>query len=178
VGLVLAPFADSIAADSAGSVQEPASQESPSTDTTSIVHGDVGIFSQYAERGLTYSHEQPVPQGRIEIGKEHGPYLGIWGSRVSHFDFGNEFVELDPYGGYKLERSGIKIDVGLWSWIYPSGRTPISGSNYNSLESYLGVEFSNVEVIVWYDLRDYFGLNARSAMSDFGVSSSLSGLVV
>jgi uncharacterized protein (TIGR02001 family) len=138
----------------------------------SLVSGDIGIFSQYESRGLTYSHEQAVPQARLQVGANDGPYFGTFASMVSHLDYNDSRVEFDPYGGYKVTKGSVSLDIGVWTWIYFTGRLSASRNRYNTTESYIGVSYKNLNIRYSYDVSNYFGLDTRSAAADYGVTPS------
>ena len=58
----------------------------PAADEPSYTLGaDVGLFSQYLFRGISYSREKPAVQGGFDFAHASGLYLGIWGT--SNFEF-------------------------------------------------------------------------------------------
>lgn len=144
----------------------------PSVDAAKTFSGSVAFASEYEDRGLSYSHEQPVLQAELNAAVPSGFYCGIWGSQVSHLEYNGSRVELDPNGGYKRSIGNFSVDVGLWSWLYPGGRFPVSHSRYNTLESYAELSYGILAVRYWHDLKDYFGLNERSAALDYHIAPS------
>lgn len=101
--------------------------------------GNVGLFSDYAFRGISQTAEKPALQGGIDISAALNPminaYAGFWGSNV---DFGDTTqLELDAYAGV----NGPVADTGLtWGlqylyYFYPgASNTPGAVSAYEYYE--------------------------------------------
>ena len=62
--------------------------------------GNIGLYSQYVIRGVTYSREKPALQGDIQYDFPNGWYIGLWASNVSRYTIYGAPMETDPYGGY------------------------------------------------------------------------------
>ena len=56
---------------------------------------NVGIFSQYVFRGITYSDERPALQGGFDYAHDNGLYAGIWGSTLEEDDNSGNSLEVD-----------------------------------------------------------------------------------
>ncbi|MBU0857179.1 MAG: TorF family putative porin, partial [Gammaproteobacteria bacterium] len=64
------------------------------------ISANVGVFSQYVFRGISYTQEKPAVQGGFDLAHESGLYIGIWGTNVSDLALSNATGEIDVYGGY------------------------------------------------------------------------------
>lgn len=87
------------------------------------VSGNVAIVSDYRLRGVSQSDEGFAIQGGITVAHESGFYVGTWGSNLAGWGaFGGSNMELDLIGGFKKTMSGgATVDVGLTTYLYPSG---------------------------------------------------------
>ena len=88
-------------------------------------------------------------------------YVGNWNSSVNWLT-GNS-IEMDVYGGYKGEYSGVGYDVGLLKYAYPGA------ASANTTEAYLGLNYGVFSAKYSTTVSDkYFG--AASKVGYFSVS--------
>lgn len=87
------------------------------------VSGSVALVSDYRFRGVSQTDEEIAVQGGFTVSHESGFYVGTWGSNLAGWGtFGGANLELDVFGGYKMEVTpGVAIDVGLTWYMYPGG---------------------------------------------------------
>lgn len=86
------------------------------------VAGSVALVSDYRFRGVSQSNKEMAVQGGVSVTHESGLYVGTWGSNLAGWGtFGGSNMELDIYGGFAKEFSGVKVDVGLTWYMYPGG---------------------------------------------------------
>ncbi|HEY7808093.1 MAG TPA: TorF family putative porin [Croceibacterium sp.] len=123
----------------------PASAPSPIT-----ISGSAAIVSQYRFRGLAQSDNKPAVQGSILVSTTPGFYVGTWGSSASA---GNSPIniggtEIDVYGGYThaLGTSGLKVDVGVYGYLYPGAHLGNYYELYGSLAATMGPATAKVGV--------------------------------
>lgn len=140
-----------LAADAAAA---PAAETPSYTLTT-----NVGLFSQYAFRGVSYSQKNPVVQGGADFAHASGLYLGVWGSMLSSKAIQNAVGEIDVYGGYASSVGDFGYDVGLLQFIFPGGNYTGLGENYQTLEAYASVSWKMLKLKYSHELTDYFGFN-------------------
>jgi len=106
----------------------PAPAAAPAAPETTIAY-NVGVVSQYRYRGLAQTHGMPALQGGVDYSNANGAYLGIWASSIrwikdaSTSNSGNVKnvdgkSEIDIYGGYKFDASGVTYDVGVLTYQY------------------------------------------------------------
>lgn len=126
------------------------------------VSANVGVFSQYIFRGISYSQEKPAVQGGFDLAHSSGLYLGVWGTNVSGDALPNAVGEIDVYGGYAHAIGDFTLDVGFLQFLFPGGEYNGSGENFNSLELYAGVTWKILNVKYSQMVTDYFGFNDRS----------------
>jgi uncharacterized protein (TIGR02001 family) len=121
---------------------DPAPAEIPAITITP----NIGIVSDYLFRGISQNNKQAALQGGIDIAFKEGFYVGTWASQVSKWTAGpnGNGYELDLYGGYKTEVSGVGVDVGVIAYNYPGSKSGSETStNYlaNTQEAYIGLTY-------------------------------------
>lgn len=98
------------------------------------ISANVGLFSDYAFRGVSQTDEDLAVQGGVDYGFDNGFYAGAWGSNI---DFGDDAdIEVDYYGGYGHSFAGIDFDAGVTYYSYPG-----SNAGYNFIEANFGLGF-------------------------------------
>ena len=137
-GLIAASL---IAATALAATPAFADETDPPSDIT--VTGTAAIVSQYRFRGLSQSNNQPVVQGSMTVSHASGLYVSVWGSSASSNAFIDSPIdiggtEIDLYGGFahELGSSGVKVDVGVYGYIYPGSANTNGGQNSNYVEVY------------------------------------------
>ena len=137
-GLIAASL---IAATAFAATPAFADETDPPSDFT--VTGTAAIVSQYRFRGLSQSNNQPVVQGSITVSHSSGFYVSAWGSSASSNGFIDSPIdiggtEIDVYGGFakELGSSGVKVDLGVYGYIYPGSANTNGGQNSNYVEVY------------------------------------------
>jgi uncharacterized protein (TIGR02001 family) len=143
--------------------------ETPAVVETSPVVADVGLYSDYVARGLSYSRERYSLQGHLEYDSPVGPYIGAFLIHDSEI-INKETIEFDPYAGFLAKFGDWTVDVGVLSWLYPKSRLDVSGNRYNTVEATLDVTYKVAGVKIWYDVRNYWGLDSSSAIPDYALS--------
>jgi len=124
----------------------PAPEPTPAFTVT----GSAAVVSQYRFRGLAQSDNKPAVQGSILVSQESGFYVGTWGSSASAgsapINIGG--TEIDVYGGYThaLGSSGVKIDAGVYGYLYPGATAGNYWELYGSLSTTLGPATAKVGV--------------------------------
>ncbi len=133
---------------------DPAPAEIPAITITP----NIGIVSDYLFRGISQNNKQAALQGGIDIAFKEGFYVGTWASQVSDWTAGpnSQNVEVDLYGGYKTEVSGVGVDMGVITYNYPGSK---KGGNWyaNTQEAYLGLTYGPATFKTSYVLgKNYF----------------------
>lgn len=148
-----------------------ADETAPPSDIT--ITGTAAVVSQYRFRGLSQSNNQPVVQGSMTISHSSGLYVSVWGSSASSNGFNDSPIdiggtEIDIYGGFAKDLGGVKVDVGVYGYIYPGSSKinfPIQSSNYvevyGSLAKTLGPVTAKVGVY-YAPAQKVFNLNFSS----------------
>lgn len=116
-----------------------ADETAPPSDIT--ITGTAAVVSQYRFRGLSQSNNQPVVQGSMTVSHSSGLYVSVWGSSASSNGFNDSPIdiggtEIDIYGGFAKDLGGVKVDVGVYGYIYPGSGNTNGGQNSNYVEVY------------------------------------------
>jgi uncharacterized protein (TIGR02001 family) len=115
---------------------------------------NIGATSNYVWRGVTQTDDQAAISGGLDYAHDSGFYAGTWASNV---DFGDDATaEVDLYGGFANEVSGLGYDVGVIHYMYP-------GEEYDFTEVYASLSYSlftaGVNYIVDSEIDDDSGSN-------------------
>ena len=112
-------------------------QTAPAAPESTIAY-NIGVVSEYRYRGLDQTKGLPAIQGGFDYSNANGAYLGLWASQIRWIkdaSTSNTSVsgnsEVDIYGGYKFEKSGVTYDLGLLTYIYPGNTLKNIGNNSN-----------------------------------------------
>ncbi|MGB7404191.1 MAG: TorF family putative porin [Pacificimonas sp.] len=148
-------------------------EEATETDIPSDweISGNVGLYSDYRFRGISFSDADPALQGGIDIAHSSGFYVGAWGSNLGGFGtFGDPNLELDLYAGYGAEFGGIGVfDIGVLAYTYPGA----AGNNdYFEIYGSIGAEIAGAETTVgfaWDPDQDSIGGDNIYLFGDVGV---------
>ena len=139
-----------------------AADGAPAETPTYTLTTNVGLFSQYVFRGISYTQEKPAVQGGADLVHSSGLYAGIWGSGLSSKAIQNAAGEIDVYGGYAGGAGDVGYDAGLLQFTFPGSRYPGTDQSYNTLEAYASVSWKMFKLKYSHELTDYFGFNDTS----------------
>lgn len=139
--------------------------DAPKSDWT--ITGNAGLFSDYRFRGFTQTAYKPAFQGGFDVGHASGFYVGNWNSNVEQALYRGASLEMDFYGGYKTEVSGVGLDVGLYYYYYP---TKDAGGlkTVHQDEIYVGASYSIFTAKLSYGLSNFFGLGDGTGVDTKG----------
>lgn len=127
------------------------------------VTANVGFFSNYVFRGMTYTQNRPALQGGFDYAHDSGLYAGVWGTNVSSEAINEASLEIDLYGGYRWAWGDWNYDVGLLQFYYPERpKLPGSRESYDTLEAYASVGWQMLTLKYSHTLTDFFGFNSDS----------------
>jgi len=138
------------------------------------LYGEVGVVSDYIDRGITSSNHDPALQGGLTLELPVGEgdtalYAGAWGSSIDYDEEGDGDIELGPFvGAYGLfGETDVEWDVSGAYFIYPDSR----GS--------LDYDYAEVTGQLGYSLSDAFSSSVAYAFSpDYSGSTGMSHYVV
>jgi uncharacterized protein (TIGR02001 family) len=106
---LLATALSAQAADETAAAPAAAAPASPHTLSTNI-----GFFTDYTFRGISYTRERGAVQGGIDYSHSSGIYLGVWGTNVHNAALYGNTVEVDVYGGYiRPLTDNLSMNVGF-----------------------------------------------------------------
>jgi len=154
---------------SSGAMAQTAPADVPSVTITP----NIGITSDYRFRGISQNNKNPALQGGVDVAFKEGFYLGTWASQVSDWAAGpkGDNLEVDFYGGFKKEISGLTFDFGAIAYMYPGSKKGASdNSNYlaNTEEVYVGVTYGPALFKVNYVVGDNYFASTNSTKSARG----------
>jgi len=123
----------------------PFSTQAIAQNMDAEISANVGLVSQYSFRGMTQSDENVALQGGFDVNHASGWHAGVWGSNVDFNDGDEASVEVDLYGGYAGEASGISYDLGVIYYAYPGAGSSL---DYDFWEGFLtlGHDFESFSV--------------------------------
>lgn len=138
------------------------------------VYGEVGIVSDYIDRGITSSNHDPALQGGLTVELPVGEgdtalYAGAWGSTIDYDEEGDGNVELElSAGAYgTIGETAIEWDVWGAYYLYPDSR------------SSLDYDYAEVTGQLGYALSDELTASVAYAFSpDYSGSTGMSHYVV
>lgn len=123
--------------------------------------GNVGIFSDYAFRGISQTGGDPAIQGGFDYAHSSGLYAGTWASNITESMYDESFLgtgtgssnlEWDFYAGYAGSvNDDFSYNVGLLQYYYPGA------TDFDTTEAYAGVNYMWFGLKLSYALSDYFG---------------------
>jgi uncharacterized protein (TIGR02001 family) len=138
------------------------------SSTPPAFNGELGVYSNYVGRGLTFSNDRPVFQGRVEYESRQQFYSGVVVTDTADI-LDEQTAEVDLYAGYRAQLADFAIDVGTVSWLFPGGHFDVSNNTYNMVEAVVDVTYKVVGLRLWYDVGNYLGLDSASAAVNYGV---------
>ncbi len=127
---------------------------------------NVGVVSQYRYRGIGQTTGDAALQGGVDYANANGFYLGAWASTIkwikdaapANTTQAKGPFELDIYGGYKFEASGLAYDVGYLRYQYVGNTYKDAGYvNANTDEAYGAVTAGPATLKYSYAFSDLFG---------------------
>ena len=139
--------------------------------------GEFGVVSNYIDRGITSSDNDPALQGGLTLSLplgdgDTGIYAGIWGSTVDFDEEGDGPVELELSAGLygSLGETGIDWDLGTAYYYYPGARGSLD-YDYAELLASLGYALTDALSLAggYAFSPDYFGSTGRSHYVDAGI---------
>lgn len=109
---------------------------------------NVGLFSDYAFRGISQTTENPAIQGGFDYAHDSGFYAGVWASNVRS-DWYAGSIEMDGYFGYGGSIGDFGYDVGYLRYQYPDQ------DDQNTNEFHIGASYKWLTAKIHYS-PDYF----------------------
>lgn len=144
-----------------------------STAQATEVSANAALTTDYKFRGISQTNSGPAFQGGFDVDFGNGFYVGNWNSNVGFG--GGAGIEMDFYGGYAGETSGVSYDVGLLQYYYEGA--PNVSPDPDTLEVYGNLGYAGFTLGLSYSLgKDYFDINqAGVGTAPLGTASDLGG---
>jgi len=151
----------------------------PALAADSSVAFNVGAVTDYRYRGISQTRLKPALQGGVDY-TAGSFYLGAWGSTIQWIKDGGggADVEIDIYGGYKLELAkGTVLDLGVLTYQYPSNGLKPSA---NTTEVYGALTIGPVTAKYSHSTGNLFGFagSKGSGYLDISGSFEVAGITV
>lgn len=133
---------------------------------------NVSLVSNYKFRGQDQDVSKttavkPALQGGFDYAFSNGFYVGNWNSNINFNGAGS--LEMDVYGGYKGEHSGVGYDVGLLKYAYPSQ------ASANTTEAYLGLSYGSFSAKYSTTVSDqYFAMGTKAGYLSVSYAQEIS----
>ena len=120
--------------------------------------GNAGVFSDYRFRGISQTNKKPAFQGGFDIGHASGFYVGNWNSNVDSSLYNGANLEMDFYGGYKMNAGPVALDFGALYYYYPGSG---AGGTFkiDNTELYVSAGYGPVSVKYSHAISDFFGVD-------------------
>ena len=118
-----------------------------------LAHADtsfnISTVSLYKSRGVDQDGRnqavRPAVQGGVDFTSSSGFYLGNWNSTGR---FGHADVEIDLYGGYRLQLNpDLGLDLGYIQYVYPHDNT------WTNSEAYVGLTYQRLSFKTYRGMR-------------------------
>jgi len=128
--------------------------------------GNAGLFSDYRFRGFTQTGYKPAFQGGFDFSHKSGLYVGNWNSNVEQDLYTGASLEMDLYGGYKMDVGPVGLDFGGLYYYYPnSGKL---GTKIKNGELYAGASAGPVSAKLYYAVTRFFSLGEGTSFDTKG----------
>jgi uncharacterized protein (TIGR02001 family) len=144
-----------------------------STAQATEVSANAALTTDYKFRGISQTNSGPAFQGGFDVDFGNGFYVGNWNSNVN-FGGGTSGLEMDFYGGYAGEVSGVSYDLGVLKYYYEGSAN--ASPDPDTLELYGNLGYGGFSLGVSYSVGDdYFALTqagiANAANTDLSGST-------
>jgi uncharacterized protein (TIGR02001 family) len=123
--------------------------------------GNAALLTQYVDRGITNSAENPAVQSEFDLTYKELFYAGIWASNVDFGDGPNgqslATLEIDSYVGVTPKLGKWNFDIAAYYVAYPGAFDP--GGDFNYFELWTGVSRSLFDDKLELKLYNYWSPN-------------------
>jgi uncharacterized protein (TIGR02001 family) len=125
---------------------------------------NVGFYSNYVFRGISYTNNRPAIQGGFDYTTPSGWYVGTYGTNVSNDDLTdfkqtppapnrNVSMEWDLYGGYNGKiNDDLTWSAGLLNFGYPGS------THLDTLEANASITWKMLQLKYNHALTDFFSI--------------------
>jgi len=96
----------------------------------------VYLTTDYVDRGISFSDEDPAIQGSFDYAHPGGPFIGVWASSWDDTGYSND-IELDYYAGYSGTAKGFKYTLTGNYYTYPGAKDDGFEFDYLEIEALL-----------------------------------------
>ncbi|MEP0191695.1 MAG: TorF family putative porin [Erythrobacter sp.] len=102
---------------------------------------NVAFATEYRFRGVALTDGNFAVQGGFDLSHSSGLYVGTWGSNLDEDTVGFGSTELDVYGGWSGDLTGVlSADVGVILYVYPDAAAVVGDTDYVEFYGSLSAE--------------------------------------
>ena len=124
--------------------------------------GNVGVYSDYLFRGISYAHGHVTAQAAIDYVHDSGFFVGMAYTGVNKDSIYGNTYEIDLYGGYQTTfANGLTLTTGLMEYYYPQNKE-YAGQSPNVTEVNVALDYRQFNLKYSHSLTDWFGANTVS----------------
>lgn len=126
------------------------------------VSGNIGLYSDYLFRGISYGRGEGAVQGSVDYSHDSGFFIGLGATEVhKNAIYGNTY-EIDLYGGYrKALANQLTLTAGMIEYYYPQNNRYL-GQSANVVEFNIALDYRQFNLKYSQSLTDWFGVNTPS----------------
>ncbi|MGP1717189.1 MAG: TorF family putative porin [Methylophilus sp.] len=136
-----------------------------SSEVTPSIHhinGNVGIYTDYLFRGISYGRGRGAFQAAIDYSNDHGFFIGLGYTNVDKDAIYGNTYETDVYAGFKKAfTSDLAVTAGFITYYYPQNNHYV-GQHPHVAELNLAIDYRQFNVKYSHSLTDWFGVNTVS----------------
>ncbi|MGQ2965996.1 TorF family putative porin [Methylophilus sp.] len=149
-----------IQAEEGGALEAKAATEvSPSIHH---INGNVGIYSDYLFRGISYGRGRGAFQAAIDYSNDDGLFIGLGYTNVDKDAIYGNTYETDIYAGFKKAfAKDLTVTAGFITYYYPQNNHYV-GQHPHVAELNLAIDYRQFNVKYSHSLTDWFGVNTVS----------------
>jgi len=134
--------------------------------------GNAGLFSDYRFRGFTQTGYKFAFQGGVDFSHKSGFYIGNWNSNVEQALYNGASLEMDFYGGYKMDVGPVGLDFGYYHYYYPNSGA-LGTTNIKNGELYVGGSGGPVSAKLYYAVTKFFSAGDPPSFANADTKGSL-----
>ncbi len=124
--------------------------------------GNVGIYSDYLFRGISYGRGRGAFQAAIDYSNDNGLFFGLGYTNVDKDAIYGNTYETDIYGGFKKTfANDVTVTSGFITYYYPQNNHYVH-QHPHVAELNVAVDYKQFNLKYSHSLTDWFGVNTVS----------------
>jgi len=134
--------------------------------------GNITLINDYRFRGISQTFQEPAIQGGFDYAHASGLYAGNWNSNVEQALYNGASLEMDFYGGYKMDVGPVGLDFGYYHYYYPNSGA-LGTTNIKNGELYVGGSGGPVSAKLYYAVTKFFSAGDPPSFANVDTKGSL-----